>query len=164
MSLEPSLLKPKQAQLPKTISTGEMPSSGSTLTASHFCCAVGPRPGYSTPDGALTSSLIQVQHLVFVLVEPHYAHAAPLFKPVQVPLDGIPLFCCVISNLTEGALNPIITDKGIKEHWSQNGIPEDTTCDRPSPRHRTTDHNTLAVTIQSTLYPPNSSPFKLTSL
>lgn len=110
---------------------------------------------------------MQVQHLALVLIEPHYAHADLLFKPVQVPL-----FYCVscttqlgvINNLAEGALNPIIIDKGVKEHWSQNEILGDVTCDRPPPRHRATDHNPLAVTTQLTLHPPNSLPFKLICL
>jgi len=36
-----------------------------------------------------------VQHLALGLAEPHLVYIGSLLKPVQVPQDGIPAFCCV---------------------------------------------------------------------
>ena len=82
------------------------------------------RTSRSFPAGQLSrsSSLIpgiaptQVQNLALDLVEPHGDSLGPLFKPVQVPLDGTPSFCranCTTqpgdtSNLAEGVLYLII--------------------------------------------------------
>jgi len=48
----------------------------------------------------------------------------------------------------------------VEEHWCQDGPLGKTTHDQPPPGHRATDNNSLAATIQSTPYPPNSLPFK----
>ena len=58
----------------------------------------------------------QVQNLALDLVEPHSVSLGPLFKPVQVPLDGKRSFCrakCTtqlgdISRVAEGVLYLII--------------------------------------------------------
>jgi len=59
-------------------------------------------------------------------------------EPVQLPLDGIPSFCCTnctaqlgaVCKLAEGALNPTahVIDKDVKERWSQDGPLWDNTC------------------------------------
>ena len=64
---------------------------------------------------------------------------ASLFKPVQVPLDGVPSFYCVnctsqlgvIRNLVDSALNPAIyfIDKDVEEHWAQDRPLWHITCD-----------------------------------
>jgi len=55
----------------------------------------------------------QMQDLALGLVEPHEVHTGPLFELVQVPVDGILSFWCVICTtqlgvickLAEGALD-----------------------------------------------------------
>jgi len=69
----------------------------------------------------------------------------PLFKSVEVLLDGITSFCCisfisqldVVSKLAEVALNLAVQviDKDIKQHWSKDGPLRDTTCDHPPCGH-----------------------------
>ena len=72
-------------------------------------------------------------HLALLnLIRSSWSH---FFKLVQIPLDGIPSFCCtnanlgVISKLAEGALSPAVyvTDKDVEEHWSQDGSIGDST-------------------------------------
>lgn len=38
-------------------------------------------------------ALTQAQNLPLGLIKSHSVHVGPLFKLVQVPLDGIPSFC-----------------------------------------------------------------------
>jgi len=76
-------------------------------------------------------ALNQVQQLALGLVKLHYVLVGPLFKPVKVPLDGIPSFCCItctpqlgaFCRLAEGALNPItdVADRVVKE--TPEGVP-----------------------------------------
>jgi len=78
----------------------------------------------SSPSLLLGIAPAQMQHPAFDLVEPHYVHAAPLFKPVQIPLDDSPPFfegrapvhCNGISELAEGALDTLVyvTDKDVE--------------------------------------------------
>lgn len=53
-----------------------------------------------------------------------------------------------------------VTDKNAKEYWSQDGPLGITTQHWSLPRHRSVDHNPLAGTLQSIVYPLNSPPFK----
>jgi len=39
--------------------------------------------------------LTQVQNFVFCFVEPHQVHKGPPFELIEVPLGGIPSFCCI---------------------------------------------------------------------
>ena len=48
--------------------------------------------------------LSQVQHLALGLVEPHYIFKCPLLECVQVPLDNIPPFYCVLSELGDSMI------------------------------------------------------------
>ena len=93
---------------------------------------------------------------------------ASLFKPVQVPLDDVPSFCCVSCTiqLAEGALDLLInvTDKIVKEYQSQDGPLGDTICHQPAPGHRAVDSNPLAATIQPILYLLDGPAFKFVAL
>ena len=92
------------------------------------------------------------------------------FEFVQVPLDGIPSFCCincstqfgVICKLAKGTLNPIIyvIDKNFKEYLSQDSPLGDIAHYWSLPGYRAIDYNPLVVTTQPIPYPPNSPPFK----
>ena len=98
----------------------------------------------------------------------------PFLKLVQVPLDGIPSFCCincttqlsVICKLAEGALDPIIyvTDKDIKQYWSQDRALRNTTHHWPLLGCRASNHHFLGVAFKPILYPLNGPPFKSISL
>ena len=59
-------------------------------------------------------------------------------------------------------LNPNVDviDKGVEEHWSQDGP----LGDHPPPEHRDIENNHLAMTIQPILYPHSSPAFKSISL
>jgi len=62
------------------------------------------------------SALTPVQDFVLGLDELHQVHVDLLFKPIKVPLDGIPSHWCincttqlaVICKLVEGALKPTV--------------------------------------------------------
>ncbi|KAK4828118.1 hypothetical protein QYF61_023916 [Mycteria americana] len=96
------------------------------------------KPFISQPVLILGVALTQVQDLALGLVEPHEVHMGPLFKLVQVPLDGIPslghvnhtIQLGVVCKLAEGALDPTVyvIDEDIKQYWSQYGLLRDTTC------------------------------------
>jgi len=68
--------------------------------------------------------MTQAQHFILGLLL-----KGPIFKSVQIPLDGIPSFyyinctaqLSVISKLAEHALDPTAydIDKDVEEHWSQ---------------------------------------------
>ena len=53
-------------------------------------------------------TLTQVQHFVLGLVEPREVHVAPLFKTVQVSLDGVPSFCCINCTTQLGAIGKLL--------------------------------------------------------
>jgi len=55
----------------------------------------------------------------------------------------------VAYTFAEGTLDPTVnvTDKGIKEHLSQDGPLKDITCYLPPAGHRATDCSSLAVAI-----------------
>lgn len=56
-------------------------------------------------------ALTRVQHLALSRVEPHLVHVGPLFKPVQVPLHGIPPFygqCSEISRSWAGLKQSLV--------------------------------------------------------
>jgi len=84
--------------------------------------------------------VIQVQDLVFGLVDPHTTDLSSSIQSVQIPLYSLPNFqqidtpaqLDIIRKLTEGALNPLIqiTDKDVKQDWPQNRALGNTTCDR----------------------------------
>jgi len=117
-----------------------------------------------------TSGTALTQHPALGLVE---SHVGLLFKPVQVPLDHIPSFCCVICTTQLGAICKLLTLHSIPssvslykmlKSTSSRQTPEGHHSSLHPPGCRATDHNPLAVTIQTTLYPPNSPAFKPISL
>jgi len=78
---------------------------------------------------------------------------------VQVPLDGIPPFCCVDFTTqrylqTCCALNPTnqVIDKDVDEHRSLDRTQGDTTPDWPPPGCRAIDSNPLDMTIQPVFF------------
>ncbi|KAF4788894.1 hypothetical protein TURU_157112 [Turdus rufiventris] len=118
-------------------------------------------------------SLAQMQDLAPGLVQFYEVHMNPLLKRVQIPLDGIPFFCCAncitqlgaICKLAKGALDPTVcvTDEDIEEHLSQDRALRDTTHHLPPPGQGTIVHNSLAASIQPILYPLDSPSVKSTS-
>ena len=95
----------------------------------------------------------------------HLVHMGPCFYFAEVPLDGIPSFCCmdcttqlsVISKLAEGAQSiTSVTDEDAEERRSYNRPLGDTaTHRRPPPGHGAIQHNPLnsLSTTKSTLKP-----------
>jgi len=96
------------------------------------------------------------------------------FEPVQVPLSGIPSYYSVncstyfgvICIPIEGALDPIIyiIHEDVKEYQSQDGPLRGTTPDQMPAGLRALDNTTLATSIQTIIYPPNSLALKSVSL
>lgn len=70
------------------------------------------------------------------LAELHEVCMSPPLQPVTVPLDGITSLQCANhttehgadSKLDECALYPTVTDKDVKQHWSQYQALRNTTC------------------------------------
>jgi len=81
----------------------------------------------------------------------------PLLKLVQISLDSIQSFWCVICTtqlgvicrLSEGTLglSVCVIDENVKQHQSQYRPMRDTTCHQHPSGHRTIDHYPLVVTI-----------------
>lgn len=112
-------------------------------------------------------SLTQMQDIALLLVQLYEVHVGPLLKLFQIPLDGIPFFCCAnsiiqlgaICKLAEGPLIPLcVADEDIEGHLSQDRALRDTTHYLPPPGHRDIVPKPLTASIQPILYPLNS-PF-----
>lgn len=73
--------------------------------------------------------------------------------PLLTPSESFSAIC----RLVEGAPNPTICviGKDVKVYWSQDGLLGDTMCEWPLSEHKATG-NSLAMTIQSILYPLDS--------
>ena len=80
-------------------------------------CPLGP-PGPS-PQGCSQRVLLQAvlmsgtaptqeQHLAPGLVKPHQVPMCPLSEPVQVPLHGVPSFCCVHCTTQLGVISKLL--------------------------------------------------------
>ena len=88
-------------------------------------------PFIPQPVLILGVALTQVQDLALGLVEPHEVHMGPLFRLVQVPLDGIPSLghvnrttqLGVIHKLAEGALDPTMSLMKILNSTGPNADP-----------------------------------------
>ncbi|GAB0186614.1 mitochondrial enolase superfamily member 1 [Grus japonensis] len=95
-------------------------------------------PFLAQPVVVLGIALTHMQDLALGLVELHEFRMGPPLQPVKVPLDGIPSLqrvnhttqLGVIGKLAEGALDPTVhvTDKDVKQHWSQYRPLRNTTC------------------------------------
>lgn len=115
---------------------------------------------------ALPQLKCNVLHLaLWNLIKFLSAHFSSLSRSVWM----VSLYCvfyCVsgttqlagICKLAEAALNPIIyvSDKCVKEYWSQNRALWDATHHQPPFGHKTMEHNPQAATTQPILYPPSS--------
>lgn len=109
-------------------------------------------------------TLRQVQKLALGLAEPHSVHIGPLFKPVEVSLDGILFLINCITQFgvicrLESALSSTVyvIDKDIKRKYSPL---RDTAHHWSPPGHKTIDHNSLSASIQTIIYPLKSTSFK----
>jgi len=91
-------------------------------------------PFCTQPVFVLGLASTDVQEFALGLVELDEVHT-PL-QPVKVPVDGIPSLqrvdhltqLGVIGKLGEGALNPAISDRDVKQRWSQCQPLRNTTC------------------------------------
>ncbi|KAK4823457.1 hypothetical protein QYF61_002293 [Mycteria americana] len=128
-------------------------------------------PFSAQPVFVLGIAPTHVQDLALGLCE---VHTGPPLKPVKVPLDGIPSHQCVnrttqlgvVGRLAEGALDPTVhvTDKDVKQHWSQYQPLRNATCHWSPLGHRAVDHNSLSATIQPIPYPPSGPSIRSISL
>ncbi|PKU43757.1 hypothetical protein llap_5947 [Limosa lapponica baueri] len=118
--------------------------------------------------------MTQVQDLALGLVELHEVCMGPPLKPVQVPLDGTPSLQCVsrttqfgvISKLAEGALYLTlhVSDKGVKQHWSQYKLLRNAICHWFPHGYLAADHKSLSAAIQPIPYPLSGPSIKSISL
>lgn len=87
----------------------------------------------------------------------------PIFKLFQVPLVGNSSFCCIKCLVSSANFlrvhSSVLSSSLIK--ILKSTLPEmDPTHHWSPPVSKAIDHNTMAVTVQPILYPPNSPPFK----
>ena len=119
-----------------------MLSFSSTRTPKSFSAGLLSRsssPGLHTYLGLPQPKCRTLHFALFNLISFTRAHLLNLSR--SFPLDGIPSIFCVNcttqigvnSRLAEGALNPIIsvTDKVVKEYWTQDRPLGDTNCYQP---------------------------------
>ncbi|PKU26779.1 hypothetical protein llap_22917 [Limosa lapponica baueri] len=112
---------------------------------------------YYRPVFVLGIAVTQVQDLALGLVELHEIGMGTPFKPVQVPLDGIPFLQRVnnatqlgVGKLAKGSLDLIVhvTNKDVKQHWSQYHPLRNAACHWFPFGHQAIDHNPLNAAIQ----------------
>ena len=98
--------------------------------------------------------MTKLQDLAFCLLKAHTTDFSPAIQPVQIPLQGLPTLrqidassqLGVISNLTEGALSPLV--QIIREDIKQGQPLRNTTGDWSPAGFNSSHHHSLGQALQ----------------